>query len=286
MAKRKNTYLTQTGEEVQHLLDIIPDKVDKVPTATEGNIATFNGEGGIADSGLSFADIASAQPISYSDLAALRNSHSLTPGKVYRITDYVAVVRSTYTSTRSANHPFDIIAIADTDSSLSEECLACKHEGDTYFANTNFNAWKVRYCLDNDTSRFDWANVNSGKGVVYRLIDEWGNDLPYDFKGLQFVRWKVTASEEHPELSVLNGWYIGIPSNNGYGLVNDIYDGKWYYTFSMLGSAWSDDVVDDSMSGASFGNVFGWPVDVNEKGYLSNIVIANGPLMRTLFAAY
>lgn len=138
-----------------------------------------------------------------------------------------------------------------------------------YFQNSNLSAWKVWYCLDNNKSRFAWADdsvdegtlafittidrkgnmrklyrdstddlnnlfawngegvlfpsysasqtpstgdtlysrdgnvigtVNSftpgyegtglpnGRGVIYRLIDEWGNDVPYDFKNIQYVQ--------------------------------------------------------------------------------------------------
>lgn len=119
-----------------------------------------------------------------------------------------------------------------------------------YFQNSNLSAWKVWYCLDNDKSRFAWADDsvdegiytisdvwavrdktkditgafawysdeeevtyftstptpkvgdsawvdgNSsfsipaikgfGRGVIYRLIDEWNNDCPYDFKNITY----------------------------------------------------------------------------------------------------
>lgn len=152
-----------------------------------------------------------------------------------------------------------------------------------YFQNSNLSAWKVWYCLDNDKSRFAWAddsvdesvpasikraggtsslifirdeskdvldnNINyyawftsewggikcftkdvnpsigddtytntgsgimrietnsevvvynqghegtglpNGRGVIYRLIDEWGNDVPYDFKNILYLT-KVNA---------------------------------------------------------------------------------------------
>ena len=125
-----------------------------------------------------------------------------------------------------------------------------------YFQNSNLSAWKVWYCLDNDKSRFAWADDNkaftisyqgedyqmvrdtsndvqglyawsnddigtlytnnetpqigdnlywqdgtlaeeneltkgihfNGRGVIYRLIDEFNNDCPYDFKNIQFIR--------------------------------------------------------------------------------------------------
>lgn len=134
-----------------------------------------------------------------------------------------------------------------------------------YFQNSNLSAWKVWYCLDNDTARFAWADdsvdegssayitvedndspytrdlerdidnlyawtnniaddtvfttsetpqagdtlyigvgetsketlesftpaqegtgLPNGRGVIYRLIDEWNNDVPYDFKNIMY----------------------------------------------------------------------------------------------------
>lgn len=118
-----------------------------------------------------------------------------------------------------------------------------------YFQNSKLEAWKVWYCLDNDTDRFAWADkgmidinnylygrysqsdsdgfyawyneedgvvytksnhpkqgdavynedkkltpivissfVSNGRGVIYRLIDEFNNDVAYDFKNIQFTR--------------------------------------------------------------------------------------------------
>jgi peptidoglycan hydrolase CwlO-like protein len=58
-----------------------------------------------------------------------------------------------------------------------------------YFKNLgcNLSAWKIWYSLDN-SDRFAWADVENGKGVIYRMIDEWGNDCPYDFKNIQFIK--------------------------------------------------------------------------------------------------
>lgn len=133
-----------------------------------------------------------------------------------------------------------------------------------YFQNSNLSAWKVWYCLDNDKSRFAWADdeirlkisvngnvyittgrvegmdegeylywgqqyenggaavyskgtpkigdsvynwtgspsspiwmtlgvveeieITNGRGVIYRLIDEFNNDVAYDFKNIQYIR--------------------------------------------------------------------------------------------------
>lgn len=40
---------------------------------------------------------------------------------------------------------------------MSEDAKALHHEGDTYFQYCNLAAWKLQYCLDNDTERFGWA---------------------------------------------------------------------------------------------------------------------------------
>lgn len=80
-------------------------------------------------------------------------------------------------------------AIIDEESSAMAEDVYTYN----YFQNSNLSAWKVWYCLDNDKSRFAWADTTTGKGVIYRLIDEFNNDIKYDFKNIQFKRWAITA---------------------------------------------------------------------------------------------
>lgn len=132
--------------------------------------------------------------VTYAELKALRDVSNLTLGGEYRITDYVATTNGDMDSC-SANHPFDIIVTATGKNTLSEIAKAAIHEGDTYFANSDLDAWEILYCLDNDTSRFAWALADGetdvvtsteGRGIVYRIKDEFGNDAPYDFKGILF----------------------------------------------------------------------------------------------------
>jgi hypothetical protein len=85
-------------------------------------------------------------------------------------------------------HQFDVIVKALSPSSLSENASAVQRDGDTYFENAKLEAWKLKYCIDNDTNRFAWADNVNGKGVIYYMKDEWGNECPYDFKNIQFVR--------------------------------------------------------------------------------------------------
>lgn len=128
--------------------------------------------------------------ITHAELKTLRDTGKLIPGMQYRITDYVATTVQEHT--QSANHPFDIIVTADSVNELNEVASAIRHEGDLYFpATTKFEAWQIWYSLDNDTNRFEWADEANGKGVIYRMIDEFDNDVPYDFKGIKMRAYDI-----------------------------------------------------------------------------------------------
>ena len=137
-----------------------------------------NGGGGAA------AQLAVA--ITYADLKALLQAGNLVPGTWYRITDYVCT--TTQDNTQSAEHAFDVIVRADDASHLNENAFAAHHEGDEYFANCKLEAWELKYCLDNDTNRFAWADDENGTGVIFYMKDEWGNIAPFDFKNMLFTR--------------------------------------------------------------------------------------------------
>ena len=213
-------------------------------------------------------DQVSMDYVTYSQLKELRDNSQLVPGKQYRITDYVTT--TTLANTQSAGHQFDVIVTADSYNTFNEVARAIQHQGDTYFSDSDLNAWQIWYCFDNDKERFPWAKTDSkkitvmldtvaltgeyigtytfegttyhkwdtlyegmvvslltisdspnvgdtivglaiislgvaelaplpitnvqeggndeGYGVIYRMIDEHNNDLPYDFKNIQFVR--------------------------------------------------------------------------------------------------
>ena len=221
------------------------------------------------------ADIAkNAVKKDYNQLLLDRREKNLIPGQWYRITDYVAT--TSYTESRSAGHQFDILVLALTNEDLCEECYACKHEGDTYFENSNLNAWKVWYTIDNDSDRFVWADEENGKGVIYRFE----NDVPYDFKSIQFKRYKVTAKEENEDsLSACNDLYIGLQNGNK-GFNIDFSDYKWYYTFSKFGDSLNNEVTDASLSRLYSNHNKIVSYQENNKVYLNNIVFANGDAVK------
>ena len=195
-----------------------------------------------------------------------------------------------------------------------------------YFESSKVESWQLKYCLDNDTSRFVWAdntqqitnlrsacsegrpltrqpsfdnrNTNPsyleyqyawgtsddvfdgdntnfiysknetvendelvlnmsiygdeelqnaqveerGKGVIYYLKDEFENECPYDFKNIQFARYKITACEN---CDMLVGKYYGVISNQSYEkllpnfLDFDDNDYKYFYTFDLYQTDYS-----------------------------------------------
>lgn len=166
----------------------------------------------------------------WSSLKALRDAGGLEKGLRYRITDYTTT--TTQEDTQSAGHQYDIIVTALSPTTLSEEAEAIMHEGDTYFAKSRLAAWRLWYSLDNDTSRFAWADTENGRGVVYRMIDEWGNDCPYDFKNIQFKRYKVTAVNGVAESPIV-GYYYGMKVVDEQSFIStDGSDSIFAYTFT------------------------------------------------------
>lgn len=158
-----------------------------------GEIAMFLYSGDWEKQSISIPTQETIKQLTYFELLTLRDDGELTPGMRYRITDYVTTTRQE--ETRALAHQFDVIVLALSNNELSEFALAAHHAGDTYFADCNLAAWKLKYCIDNDTSRFFWADDDNGKGVIYYMKDEWGNECGYDFKNIQFLRYKKNQAD-------------------------------------------------------------------------------------------
>ena len=59
------------------------------------------------------------------------------------------------------------------------------YTGASYFDNSNLSSWEIKYSVDNNQSKYSWANIN-GKGVIYYMKDEYRNEAPYDFKNIKY----------------------------------------------------------------------------------------------------
>ena len=110
------------------------------------------------------------EEITWSGLKIKRDGDSLAPGTWYRITDYQCTTGQE--NTRSAGNQFDVVVLALSTNTLSEEARAMKHDSDTYFTSggAKLEAWKIWYCLDNDTSRFAWAHPYLLSPITHQKI--------------------------------------------------------------------------------------------------------------------
>lgn len=115
--------------------------------------------------------------VTYAQLVELRDNAQLVPGAKYCINDYVATVVKESFSVMPDGITMHIVVTAIDASRISEDAIA-------YVPDENFGMeaiFDVSYSLDNDTYRFDWADVENGKGVIYRMVDYLNNEMPFDF---------------------------------------------------------------------------------------------------------
>ena len=185
--------------------------------------------------------------ITYSALKTLRDGSKLIPGQWYRIIDYTTT--TVQANTQSAGHVFDVIVRADDVNVINENAYAALHSGDTYFstAGAKLEAWELKYCIDNNTNRFAWADSTNGKGVIWWMKDENGNECPYDFKNIMF---KFTSAISQS------------------GIVANVF----YYTFSVATGTNDATVTDNSLNGVyCHGNKMGVYIDSNKQQLNSNV---------------
>ena len=135
----------------------------------------------------------------WQELKTLKDTSTLVPGQLYRLTDFNTTVNTGTVDDQgpyweiaaAANHQFDLLLTATSNKSLSENVTVLNHEdsNEDYFKDAELSAWTVKYCLENNTNRFDWAvdDDNVGRGVIYYMKDEFGNEASYDFKNILFT---------------------------------------------------------------------------------------------------
>ena len=253
--------LNESGQQVQDLLN----KTASLPNSEQLEV-----------------QVSKMQRVTYAELKSMRDGGELVPGRLYRITDYVTTLPEKVNDftgevmERSAGHAYDLVVVALSGSVLSENALAMLHDGDEYFAGANLVAWQLKYCLDNDTERFRWLASANGKGVVYWMKDEWGNEASFDFKNIQFKRYTVkTRSQVYASpyaigqykivsyfQSLFNNKTIVPPFANRAKWIHDYYgyrSEQWLYDNDA--ATWQDGPNPQSGGTRMFVNLYG-PEDV------------------------
>ena len=212
------------------------------------SLRTINGQQLVGNTDIQITGEPNMVSTTWAALKALRDGNTLVPGTWYRITDYTCTTNQS--GTDSAGHDFDIIVRADASGVLNENAFAALHGTDKYFELCNLSAWQLKYCIDNDDNRFSWADKDTGKGVVYWMRDEFGNEAPYDFKNIRFARWAISDISDNKltpdELAALKSLFVYDESINPiyFGLkdadysaggmrftINDKLEAAYYYTF-------------------------------------------------------
>jgi hypothetical protein len=191
------------------------------------------------------------EEITYEDLVVKVNDSSLTSGKKYLITDYKTVYIQPVTDIvmEGVTEPIAVTAISN--SKLAPVAFSPSRPKDIIY-----------YDIENDANKYTWADA-SGKGIIYRRIDEFGNDLPYDFKNIKFRRWAVdntipayspSADYSIGDIIIYNGLVFicvkeitggmaGTPGSNPHSttslywqsLLKDAINNKTYYSWSPTG---------------------------------------------------
>ena len=225
--------------------------------------------------------------ITYEDIVNLCENSQLVPGQQYRITDFVTT--TTTINTMSAGHQFDIIVTAVSNNALNENAKAALHYNDTYFANCNIDSWELKYCIDNDIDRFEWTDITNGKGVIYYMKDNGGNEACYDFKNIMFKNplntdddtWYYTFTNTDGSdfsLSVgscyenkISGYYIGVQLRlnniifNCVGgrrstICNNVFDYNCYnnmFDYNCYSNTFGNGCYNNSFKFSCYGNKFG-----------------------------
>jgi hypothetical protein len=330
-------------KELKVIQSTTPPKVKNSLWISPQGIKHFTNKGweksGNNNGGGSAAEL--AVNTTWSKLKAMRDNSQLTVGCLYRITDYETIISGE--DVQSAGHVFDIIVLATDVNVLSEDAMAVHSARDTegYFASSKLEAWELKYCLDNDQTRFTWAGsagswfavlendidntiildlisendttyegypykftaYNDGmqaelyiahlelqngeeiipnifvaggevmynevpitsieksnstaKGVIWNMTDEYNNSCGYDFKNVQFKRYKITATKENPsenECAFFNKYAGLLTYNDSFpklpnGYIIDENDSIFLYTFSYIDI---DGSVKDNSIGGDF----------------------------------
>lgn len=136
---------------------------------------------------------------------------------------------------------------SDSGASISQDDIIVLYGDSITNTDVVYRTWDNKQINTKITS-IDGADVENllsfGKGVIYRMIDEFNNDVAYDFKNIQFKRYKITASTKAPYLENL---YYGIRNNDNYTITDT--DFIWCYTFNYLTNNSSKLTYDASVKG-------------------------------------
>ena len=221
---------TNSVSDAQHASDlkIATEKAIRTELDTKQNKLAEGMEAYLTDLRASMPNVDDTTiKLTYAQIKTLKDNDQLIAGRTYLITDYSTMTIDP--ETQSAGHDFDIVLKANTTNSFETICSAHLRAGTNYFEEQYISQWILWYNFDNNTDLCSWVD-NTCKGYIYRFIDEYNNDLSYDFKNIQFKRYKIASVTYLDNYSSLVEMYLGNKSPFGYTI--DDNDFVWRYTFA------------------------------------------------------
>lgn len=201
----------------------------------------------------------------YNEIKLLKDNNKLIPHTKYVVSDYQTTTITE--DTRAGETNFVLVITASSSNEFEVNAYAIRKNTTT----NKVNLYSIKYCFDND-ERFDWVDTINGKGVIFYMEDEYGNKAPYDFKTIQFKRYKIT-SVDYDYNNEFIGQYVGFVGCQFATI--DVNDFRWCYTFQNEDSTEPSDAIDD-----------GFPVVNNQIGiYNSGTNFKNQSLNNIVFYA-
>lgn len=135
--------------------------------------------------------------------------------------------------------------------------------GDYVFATTpRIVSNPEAYSYETTTETIETVIPLEPKGVIYRMIDEWGNECPYDFKNIMFkhplnaddTNYYYTFGKD-VDCSLNGNCHHNVIKTSYYNIdpnVDDI-DDKQHLNYIIMGNGCYDNSFENSCSGNSFG---------------------------------
>lgn len=162
--------------------------------------------------------------VTYAELAALGAAKKFDTKVIYQLTDFTISNNwevNNGVELASLNHLYDILIAPISNESLSVNCAATMHDGETYFTEIELSQWKIKYgCIYSYSLPF-FYNVNKGnpKGTIFELTDESNNTCNFDFKNITFngnLIYGVSFTDPEHGKTIVDSSRAGVVSNNKY----------------------------------------------------------------------
>ena len=169
----------------------------------------------------------------WADLFMKTQNKELIPGQLYRITDFTTIIKDNYTiayggtnpiSVTSAGKRFDVVVLALTNDTLSEEASVLPNKTNNPFTGCKLEAWSLKYSFFNDANRFAWAaapQYNSNATVLVDGVNTIADDVATvvftansDVHTLHVLRTNTTDRDAYSVIATADGDYYTLQGVN------------------------------------------------------------------------